>query len=41
LKKVFIHPYQLEYHEKDLPICDHGFILVPLTQEDIEKGIKQ
>jgi hypothetical protein len=40
-KKVLIHPYKLEYHQNDLPNSEDGFVLVPLTEEDIEKGIKQ
>jgi hypothetical protein len=41
LKKVYIHPYKLEYHEDDLPKCDHGSVRIPLTEKDIEAGIKQ
>jgi hypothetical protein len=39
--KEYIHVDKLEYHADNLPECDHGFVRIPLTQIDIQKGIKQ
>ncbi|CAF1060946.1 unnamed protein product [Rotaria sordida] len=39
--KVFIHIDQIEYHANNVPECDHGYVRIPLTEIDIQMGIKQ
>ena len=41
LKKEFIHTDKLEYHSDDVTTCDNGSVLIPLSSEDIQKGIKE
>jgi len=40
-KKVYIHEYKLEYCDDNLPTGDHKLACVLLTQEDIQKRIKE